>query len=343
MSLIQRLEMTRQLALLAQDQAGGAPPHAITAQRTLRPGAQAIVLAWFSLGVLMSGALGVGSLFGLKALQAQGTPLTWEALATTMRGGVEATVAAAWSRMPTMPLLTPPSVSPPTKQPAVPPKWDVVRMPIERGTRHASLGVQVTGTADLPVELVLDGVPAGVRPSHGSAIGATTWVLGQADLDDLSLMLDDTAPDAFDLKIAVVAPRNVATIGSVVQVRLVESGESQAHAAAEPAQQAVAETEAPPAAAAPGSPRDADNVALRKDEAGAPSVAPSGPRRTAASAASAAKAVPAETSAEAASAAPAASRTWPEGAYGLGAVSREPETPLPSGPPAWSPFGNGAQ
>ncbi|HEX5959413.1 MAG TPA: hypothetical protein VFY92_12265, partial [Hyphomicrobiaceae bacterium] len=267
-------------------------------------------------------------------LQAQGTPLTWEALAKTMQGGVEATMAAAWSRMPTVPLLTPPAVTPPTKQPAAPPKWDVVRMPIERGTRHASLGLQVTGAADLPVELVLDGVPAGVRPSRGAAIGATTWVLGQADLGDLSLTLDDTAPDAFDLKIAVVAPRNVATVGSVVQVRLVENAGSQAHAAAEPAQPVVVEAAAtaPPATAHPAGQRADDQGSQHEAAAAA----------TAHRADAPATAAPADAVAAAPSDAAAVTRTWPEGAYGLGAVSREPAPVPPAGPPAWSPFRDGA-
>ena len=86
--LMQRLEMMQQLALQATA-SDGRKPQVPALPRLPRRGAQVIVLAWFSLGVLASGAAGVGALFGLRALEAGGTPLTW----ASVRGSLGATLA----------------------------------------------------------------------------------------------------------------------------------------------------------------------------------------------------------------------------------------------------------
>jgi hypothetical protein len=82
--------------------------------------------------------------------------------------------------------------------------------------------LHVTGSGGRPVVFVLDGLPRGVRPSHGAAVGPGTWVVGSAEIAVLHLTLDEGAPSAFDVKIALLTPTGVAKSGSVVQVRMVD-------------------------------------------------------------------------------------------------------------------------
>jgi hypothetical protein len=307
---MQRLEMMKHLALQVKAQAEGQIPGQNPGQ-TIGASADAaatrgvpwrrahiIVLAWFSLGVLTSGSMGVGALLGLRVLESRGTPVTWASVRTML--------GATWSTART-------KVASIGRKPAPAPDgpWERMQVAIDRGARqHAPLGLRVTGADDRSAYFVLDGVPKGVRLSHGALVGPTTWVLRRADLDGLHLTLDDAAPGTFDLKIAVLAPNGVAKSGSLVQVRLVD-GAAPMQAAVEQPNQPKAE--APAASLAYAAPKAAGAPAARAEEkSGRPAAAP-------------------------AQAAASAARVWPEGAYGLGAVSREPE---PAGPkaPAWSPF-----
>jgi hypothetical protein len=212
--LMQRLEMVQQLALQAKAQADGQPVGDPVVPRRPRRGAHLIVLAWFSLGVMTSGGAGIGTLLGLRALEARGTPLTWE----SMRASLGATLAFAWAKMP---LIAFKSKSAPGTDGA----WERVEVKIDAAKRaDAPLGLRVTGGDGRPVYFVLDGLPKGVRPSRGAAVGPDIWVVGSADVDSLHLTLDEGAPSAFDLKVALLAPTGVAKSGSVLEVRLVDGG-----------------------------------------------------------------------------------------------------------------------
>jgi hypothetical protein len=221
--LMQRLEMMQQLALQATA-SDGRKPQVPAVRRLPRPGAQVIVMAWFSLGVMASGAAGVGALSGLRALEARGTPLTW----ASVRASLGTTLASAWANMP--PVAFAPGSGAQSDGP-----WERVEVKIDPARRaHAPLGLSVTGGDGRPVLFVLDGVPEGVRPSHGVAVGPSTWVVGSADIGGLHLVLDQGAPGAFEVKIALLAPTGVARSGSVVAVHLVD-GAALKRAAAESA------------------------------------------------------------------------------------------------------------
>jgi hypothetical protein len=221
--LMQRLEMMQQLALQATA-SDGRKPQVPAVRRLPRPGAQVIVMAWFSLGVMASGAAGVGALSGLRALEARGTPLTW----ASVRASLGTTLASAWANMP--PVAFAPGSGAQSDGP-----WERVEVKIDPARRaHAPLGLSVTGGDGRPVLFVLDGVPEGVRPSHGVAVGPSTWVVGSADIGGLHLVLDQRAPGAFEVKIALLAPTGVARSGSVVAVHLVD-GAALKRAAAESA------------------------------------------------------------------------------------------------------------
>jgi hypothetical protein len=200
----------QQLALQAKSEAEGAKPGTKPGRRPPRRGAQVIVLAWFSLGVIASGTAGFGALAGLRSLEARGTRLTWAGV----RNSIGASLASAWASMPSVPFKH--------SAPQADGLWDLVEVKIERGKRDAPLGLTVSGGDGRPHLFVLDGLPKGVRPSHGAAVGPETWVVASAEIEALHLTFGEGAPEAFDLKIALLAPTGVAASGSVVQVRLVE-------------------------------------------------------------------------------------------------------------------------
>ncbi len=284
-SLMQRLEMMQQLALATN----GREPLRQTRPRGARRGAHMIVLAWFSFGVIASGAMGAGAIVGLRTFAA-GAPLA-----------VGAPAVASWSH---------PRAD-----------WDTVHVAIDRSQRmRAPLALQVTGADDGAFDIVMHGFPAGVRPSRGAPVGEATWVLRPTDLDGLYLTLDSAVPDTFDVKIAVLTSPGVATAGSIVQVRLVEVA---------PAPQAAV-TVGPPRSTPASTPAPARTATARSgDKAGAQTAQ----RRTG----------PVVAGAAASSGQPVGTdRTWPEGAYGLGAAPHEPEQQPTSWwqmpPPTWSPF-----
>jgi hypothetical protein len=310
-SLVHRLDLLQHLALEAAARAEGRMPGALVVYRPLPPprpprlSAQAIVLAWFSLGVLASGAIGAGTFVGLRAIADGGPLMTW----------------AAWAKPPSA---TPAPGGDGRRNEA---QWEFAEVTIDRSAQaQARLPLEVTGADAGPVEVMLQGIPAGVRPSHGQPLGASNWVLTQPDLADLHLALDDTAPEVFNVRVAVVAPAGVATVGSIVQVRVVDTTARTQDVATDGADAATADsvksapTPAPAAAQA--------SIALGNERANGAS-----PRRR--------STVPATDVTEVA---PGTSgRSWPEGASGLGAVARESERQVwwEMPPPAWSPFQDG--
>jgi hypothetical protein len=307
-SLMQRLDLLQHLALEATGQTEGRTPGALVVYRPRPPrlGAQAIVLAWFSLGVLASGAMGAGAFYGLRATAAGGTLMTWAAWAKPLSAISAPRPAGRWNDA----------------------QWEFAEVTVDRSEpARAQLPLQVTGTDAGSVEIALQGLPAGVRPSHGQPRGPSTWVLQEPDLADLHLVLNETAPKLFNVKVAVLGPAGVATVGSIVHVRVVDgTGQTQAVASdgtnaatADGARsapvQALAATRAHVAA---GNDRTAAAPVRRRGAApaagGVTEVAPVG-----------------------------TARSWPEGASGLGAVSRESERQvwweMPQ--PSWSPFQDG--
>jgi hypothetical protein len=221
--LMQRLEMMQQLAQQATAH-DGRKAQAHAARGLPRRGAQVIVMAWFSLGVMASGAAGIGALLGLRALEARGTPLTWAGV----RASLGTTLASAWAMMPPVPFA--PGPGPRSDGP-----WERLEVKVDAARRaYAPLGLSVAGGDGRPVLFVLDGLPEGVRLSHGVAVGPSTWVVGSADMGALHLVLDQRAPGAFEVKIALLAPTGIAKSGSVVAVRMVD-GAGLKRAAAKPA------------------------------------------------------------------------------------------------------------
>jgi hypothetical protein len=305
--LMQRLAYMEEVARAASAEADRyARMRVPTRPREPSRGAQAIVLAWFSLGVLTSGTIGAGALVGLRAVENGGLPTPW---------------AAAWAK-------APPVAAAPQPQPA----WETVQMAITRSAQgSAPLPLQVTAADDAPVALVVQGLPAGVRLSRGEPLGWSGWVLQQADLDGLHLMLDDGAPDAFELKITALATPGTPTLGSIVQVRLLDRAEPK-HAAL-----TGGVDDAPPQAPVYTGMSDGPATGV----AGAAAAADA-PDRTAAPVAQPTER-PTAANPKGLGQRLAAAGHWPEGASGLGAVARGPEVPIgrqmwwQMPPLSWSP------
>jgi hypothetical protein len=158
-------------------------------------------------------------------------------------------------------------------------------------------------------------------------------VLAPDDLNGLFLTLEDAAPAAFDVRIAVAAPAAVTTAGSIVQVRLSEPSQQRQLAEAD-RQEESGHAASPQASISDGGP---GGLASR-GEAEARLVAPGGGEKARADGEGADPAR--RRAAASAGTEPAGRRHWPEGASALGAVPREPAGPawweMP--PPSWSPF-----
>src|SRR5262245_35162107 len=92
-SLVQRLELMQLYALAAKAQAGGRQAPPLPSRRS-----QAIILAWFSLGVLVSGALGAGAIVGIRAAAAGRLPLpSWTAWAKTPQPSTASRQDGEWN------------------------------------------------------------------------------------------------------------------------------------------------------------------------------------------------------------------------------------------------------
>ena len=79
------------------------------------------------------------------------------------------------------------------------------------------------------MEVVLRDVPAAARLSRGERRDESTWKVRAADLEDLHLTLNDGTPDAFDVRIDVLAPAGMAAASSVARVRLVGLAQRRTH------------------------------------------------------------------------------------------------------------------
>src|SRR5262245_1042245 len=167
-----------------------------------RPTARSLgVSACFGLGALASVVIGGITFLGLQAVGASEARLRAEMGAVPVALGKAA--VASW------------------RQPRV---FDIAIARSE--SAHARLGLHVAGGDGGTfgdIELVLQGVPATAMLTRGERRDAVTWVLRRADLDDLHLILGEASPDAFDVRIDVVARPEVPTIGSVARIRVVDS------------------------------------------------------------------------------------------------------------------------
>jgi hypothetical protein len=154
-----------------------------------------------------------------------------------------------------------------------------------------------------------------------------------ADLEALHLTLNDGTPDAFNVRIEVLAPAGVAAASSVARVRLVGlPAQRQASAPFE------AESAEPPAAIAPVAHVDSP-VATRTVISARNDAARSREKVARASPPPFATTV-VEIERRPRQDAPVEARHWPEGASGLGAVARESDRQVWWKLPAltWSPF-----
>jgi hypothetical protein len=213
-------------------------------------------------------------------------------------------------------------------------KWDTIEVAIDRRARaHAPLPLEVTGAEGAAIQVIMQGLPPGVTPSVGQRLGQSTWMVSRADLDALFLRLDDTAPDVFDMKIGLALSPGGIVPASIVQVRLVDVAEQK---------QASATGDAGVLSDAPetrlvesGAAHDTDTARTTAARASEKQAAPTAQKRVV-------------TAADVSGLPPAAGRSWPEGASGLGAVPHETGRPSwwQSGqlswwqmpPPSWSPF-----
>lgn len=110
---------------------------------------------------------------------------------------------------------------------------DAFDMVIDRSARaSAPFGLQLVGSRDGGMEVLLHDVPRGVVPSRGEQRGASTWALKAADLAGLHLALDDGAPEVFNVRIEVRTPAGVVASPGIARVRLIGAPPAEQTAAA---------------------------------------------------------------------------------------------------------------
>jgi hypothetical protein len=286
--------------------------------------------AYFGMGLVGGGMAGAAVLLGMQVLApGQTTPLRLQvpAAITGLAHWVpEVATSRAGTPAPAVRELQPVDA------------FDVV---IERSARaNAPFGLRLVGSQDAGMEVVLRDVPAAARLSRGERRDESTWKVRAADLEDLHLTLNDGAPDAFDVRIDVLAPAGVAAASSVARVRLVGLPRIERTATAPvevaPVAAALVEPEAPAVTTivSANTPSSAHAILATRNDTHA--------KREKIARAS----LPAATTVieidrhPTQPAAQAEARHWPEGASGLGAVARESDRQvwwtLPA--PTWSPF-----
>ena len=216
--------------------------------------------------------------------------------------------------------------------------FDVV---IERRTRaNAPFGLRLVGSQDAGMEVILRDIPVAARLSRGERRDESTWQVRAADLEDLHLTLSDGTPDAFDVRIDVLAPAGMAAASSVARVRLVglPGIERTVTAPVEvaPISAALVEPEVPAVTTMVGanSPSNAHAILASRNDS------PAKRERVARVSTPAATTVVEIDRRPVQPAAQAEARHWPEGASGLGVIARESDRQvwwkLPA--PTWSPF-----
>jgi hypothetical protein len=215
-----------------------------------------------------------------------------------------------------------------------------------RHASHAPFGLRLTGSDATDIVVVLSNLPPAAQLSRGERRGDSTWALKAADLADLHLALAAGAPEAFDIRIDVVAPPGMAVTPSVAKVRLVGSAPTERSSQAEAAQREATPPVMTAAVADPEVPGPSSGIQPAATTTVHKIVRP--PRRTlqalVADAGAAGK--PGVAAAQAAAPPP-----WTEAPSALGATSRGDwgrqvwwQLPLPiwppvvDSPPAWSPF-----
>ncbi len=100
---------------------------------------------------------------------------------------------------------------------------DSFDMVVDRRVKvRAAFGLRLIGSDDRRLQVLLRDVPATAVLSHGARQDASSWIVGAADLEHLHLTLADGTPDAFDIRIDVLARSDVAGVGSVARVRVVD-------------------------------------------------------------------------------------------------------------------------
>ncbi len=292
-------------------QVGLTPDAAEVDERPHRAGMSFFVLGLLGGAVVGGAALIAVELVGAGQLRAVGQQSV-AALTAALAPWSSVFVAEQSARAPSKP--TPPPATAKQDQP------DVFEVKIDHAARaHAAFGLRLVGAQDQDFQVLMRDVPAGAVLSHGERRGASTWAVKVADLKDLHLALDDATPDAFDLRIDVLAWSGVTAGSSVARVRLVGTP-----ATAEAPAPALKRTRADAASAtAPGAAPDSQQQKV-------PVATPSR-NRVRGDKGKTASAPPT---------APSNERHWPEGASGLGAVTPSAERQiwwkLPQ--PSWSPF-----
>ena len=286
--------------------------------------------AYFAIGLVGGGVAGAVVLLGMQVLApGQASPLKLQ---------VPAAIAALAHWVPDVATSRVGRIAPVVREPQPPDAFDVV---IERRSRaNAPFGLRLVGSQDAGMEVVLRDVPAAARLSRGERRDESTWKVRAADLEDLHLALNDGTPDAFDVRIDVLAPAGVAAASSVARVRLVGLQRVE-HTVTAPVEVApvaaalVAEAPAVTTTMVSGhSPSNAHATpAVRIDT-------PARRERVARVSPPAATTVVEIDRRPAQPAAQDEARHWPEGASGLGAIARESDRQvwwkLPV--PTWSPF-----
>jgi hypothetical protein len=264
---------------------------------------------FFALGILGGALIGAAALLALnmawgaqlRDLGNRGLGVFAAALAPLV-GGIEALVAHAPPRA-----HAPATATLPLQQPE---SFDVV---IDRRVKiRAAFGLRLVGSDDRRLQVLLRDVPTTAALSHGAQQDASSWIVGAADLEHLHLTLADGTPDAFDIRIDVLARSDVAAVGSVARVRVVDvPGKDPASMIAAVAQR---DTVVPSALAVAAPQVQKARGRAREDKGKAINVA--------------------------APASAANQRHWPDGASGLGAVppSIERQVWWKMPPPSWSPF-----
>lgn len=286
--------------------------------------------AFFGMGLLGGGMAGAAVLLGIQVLApGQASPL---------RIQVPAAIAALADWAPDVATSRVGRAAPMVREPQPADAFDVV---VQRSTRaNAPFGLRLVGSQDAGMEVVLRDVPAAARLSRGERRDESTWKVRAADLEDLHLTLNDGTPDAFDVRIDVLAPAGVAAASSVARVRLVglPSIERTVTAPVEVVPvAALVEPEAPAVTTTMVSAHSPSNAhvtpAVRID-------VPAKRERVARVSPPAATTVVEIDRRPAQPAAQEEARHWPEGASGLGAIARESDRQvwwkLPA--PTWSPF-----
>jgi len=285
--------------------------------------------AYFGMGLVGGGAAGAVALLTLQLASGQISP-------PSVR--IPSAIAALghWVSEPAVPRFgkAPPVV---VREPQ-PDAFDVV---IDRSVRaSAPFGLRLVGTEDTGMEVLLRDVPAAALLSHGERRGESTWAVKATDLEGLHLTLTDGTPDAFNVRIEVLAPAGVAAASSVARVRLVGlSGAERPASAPLDAAMLIDPQASITTVAHVDTPFQTRTIVSARNDAakGREKVA----RATPPPAATTVVEIDRRPSHAATQAAPQAeTRHWPEGASGLGAISRESDRQVWWKMPAltWSPF-----